>query len=166
MSMTRDEAVAAVSKYGSIRKASKALHRSDKTISKGLKLPAMGIKSVSIKNTNVKSTNVKSKVTISEHDLLKKTDIETIVLTAIKREIKSLSKAQYMRDSDMKRECRCPDASLWIDMRETKEFHPNVMVVGTNREPMIYWGTSESIKSMIDRGKARKPNWVDSSEEA
>jgi len=115
-------------------------------------------------NTGVK--NLKRKRTISEYDLLAKTDLETKVLKAIRTELKHMSKAQYMRDSDMKKECGCTDAFLWILMRENSEFHTNVMVVGTHRDPMMYWGTSDSIKSMIDRSKARAPSWVDSSEDA
>jgi len=164
MSVTREYAIAAISKYGSMNKASKALHICDKTLRKAIKgKVGMGIKSIAMRETEC--INETNRLGISEQDLLEKTDIETRVLNAIKIEITHLSDKQYLRDSDMKKECRCPDTRLWRKLRETKDFHQNVMMVGMNREPMIYWGTSESIKSMINRGKAKVPNWIESSEE-
>lgn len=98
--------------------------------------------------------------TISENDLLAETDIDTKLTLALRVALKTLPAGQYMRDSDMRRECHVGDAHAWRDVREAAEFWPCAMVVGNGSEPSVYWGKPANIAGMIERGKARRPAWV------
>jgi hypothetical protein len=98
--------------------------------------------------------------TISENELLEEVDPETKVFVALKASLRSIRNGQYIRDSDLRRECHANDTTLWREVRCKQEFWPNVMIVGNSAEPMIYWGSPTSVASLVQRGKARKPQWV------
>jgi len=155
--ITKEMAESALETYGSMRQASKGIGVSFRTLKKALgterKLP--GFKKISVVKRN----------TVSEKDLLKEHDPETKILAALRGSLKSLGKAEYMRDIDLRRECHANDTSLWKKIRQKKDFWAYAMVVGNSTEPMIYWGNPGSIQSLIERNKARLPNWVIDDEE-
>lgn len=151
MAITHKEAVLAVKRYGSIRKAAIALRLGDKTISTALKT----------EDAEPEPETVRAKRhTISENDLLEETDEETKVTNALREEVRSFHKAEYIRDTDLRKECHGHDTALWREVRIGQEFWPYAMMVGNSANPMIYWGHPDSVKSMIERGKARKPGWI------
>ena len=115
------------------------------------KLDASGNK---IENRPVRRRNL-----ISEDALLQSTDAETRIITSLRDESKRLNPGQYMKDSDMRKECHASDLMLWRDIREQEEFWPYVMIVGRTSDPIIYWGNPDSIESLISRGKAKQPAW-------
>ena len=96
---------------------------------------------------------------ISEDTLLQSTDAETRITVALREETGRFGPGQYMKDHDMRKECRASDLMLWRDIREQEEFWPYAMMVGRTSDPVIYWGNPASIKALIGRGKAKSPSW-------
>lgn len=150
INMNRAEAELAVRKYGGIRQACRVLHCSDHTIRDALRLPVTG------KKLDVP----RMKKSISEQDLLASTDYETQAVNAIRSGLRRIGKGQYVRDTDFRHECLVTDTNLWREVRTREEFWKNVIVVGNHSTPMIYWGNSVGICSLITRNKARRPVWV------
>ena len=158
--MKHEEAVAAVKQYGGIRPAARALKMCDKTIRKAYLNPDAnnGQVKVLIAGTPVKTS--KPRNVISEKELLVEFDAETKATAALNVALKGLSKGHYIRDTDIRKECHASDTGLWRDVRAQKEFWTYAMVVGNHTSPLIYWGHPESVASLIERGKAKLPNWV------
>jgi hypothetical protein len=154
MAISQTAATNALKQYGSMRQASAGLGVSFRTLKKALN---GGGTPIVVKEDSAPS----KRRTISEKDLLIESDPETKVTAAIRSELRRLGKAEYIRDIDLRRECHANDTGLWREVRVQEEFWPYVMVVGNSAEPMIYWGHPASISSLIERGKARQPNWVE-----
>lgn len=151
--ITKEAAEKAVKQYGSAKKAAHAMGMCDKTIRKALKSGP----SATPEAKPVEA--VAKRHTISEKDLLVEIDPETRVTTALREILRKMPRSQYMRDYDVRKECHASDTTLWRDVRVQAEFWPYAMVVGNNADPMVYWGHPESVKSLIERGKARLPSW-------
>lgn len=158
--MKHEEAVAAVKQYGGIRQAARALKMSDNTIRKAYLNPDANDGKVKVLISGTPVQPSKSRNVISEKELLVEFDAETKATMALKAALKSLPKGHYIRDTDIRKECHASDTGLWRDVRAQKEFWPYAMVVGNHTSPLIYWGHSESVASLVERGKAKLPNWV------
>lgn len=160
-SVTWEQAQKALQETGSLRKAHARLGISFRRLKRILS----GKTSVSsVDSTEVLPAERPPSVcrhTISEKDLLAEVDPETKITIALRSQLRSLTKGQYMRDTDLRKECHANDTGLWREVRKMPEFWAFVMIVGNNSDPMIYWGNAQSVKSLIERGKARKPNWVE-----
>lgn len=143
--MTSKEVAQAVKKYGSIRAASRVIGVPYSTMHSWLN------------GTNGKRV----RRVVTEQDLLVQTDVETRYATRLREVLRSLKRGEYMRDYDVRREaCATGDLAMWRAVRESPEFVDCVMEVGRGSDPVIYWGHKESVASMIQRGKARRPVWA------
>ena len=153
--MTRDEATAAVTKYGSQTKAAKALGVSRRTIARAMEGNGP------MKLAAPPTVQTQKKRTISERDLLIETDSETRYRTNMAAALKGLKRGEYLRDFDLRRDVGASgDASLWREVRKAPEFIGHVMEIGHGSDPAVYWGHAESVASMIARGKAHAPAWA------
>ena len=152
--MTKSKAEAYLKKYGSLRKTSEMLGINFRKLKRIL--ASKDPECVVVEKGEVE----KPRNTISESELLADVDPETKVTVALMNSLRSIGKGQYMKDTDLRKECHAGDLNIWREVRMQKEFWLNVMIVGHSSEPMIYWGSPSSVESLVERGKARKPSWV------
>lgn len=145
--MTRQDAEAAVKKYGSQRAAAAALGCTRKPIARALR-------------DSVKP-HPAGRRTITEKDLLIETDAETRFRVNLTRLLRGMKRGEYMRDFDVRKDVGAAgDASLWREVRKATEFAPHVLEIGNGSDPAVYWGHRESVAGMIANGKAHKPAWA------
>lgn len=98
---------------------------------------------------------------ISEHDLLLQTDKGTQLYHALMAELDTLAPERYVKDFDMRKGCHVGDTGMWRDVYQTPEFAVFVMEIGSHSSPTLYWGLPDSVTSMVERGKARRPRWAE-----
>jgi hypothetical protein len=158
--MTKQEAVDAVRKHGSIRKAAPALGVCRKTLRRAL-AGAGNVAPVAVKATAPEQAAKPKRRTISERDLLIETDAETRYRENMRAALRGLKRGEYCRDFDMRKDIGAGgDPSLWREVRKSDEFAPHAMEIGHGREPMIYWGHPDSVAGMVAKGKAHAPSWA------
>jgi hypothetical protein len=146
---------AAVAKHGGMRPASRALGIAYRQVRN-----ALGVKDpepVVVKPANSGAWGRR----ISEKELLIETDAETRFVTNLSVLLRGIKRGEYMRDYDVRREIGASgDASLWREVRKSPQFSKHILEIGNGSDPALYWGHSESVATMIERGKAHRPSWA------
>lgn len=131
---------------GSIRGAARFLGISRRQVEKALRTGRY-------RDKEERRSNDKGKLkTISEKKLLEENDEETRGAKLLDMCLAQLGNCEYVSDSDMRRECRVRSESMWNRLCASRS--GNIIVVGCNAKPKIFWGCSKSCENLVKAGKA------------